>query len=125
MKKAVALALFSLFSTLATASEIPALRCLGTVPFWGVKTQVNGTLTYADPITMGVTRYLNAELLNAAGTSGDFAFQIKAVDSTNKSLKLNVIKTVCNDGMSDEVYTYSVLVETEIGMLFGCCNKAD
>ena len=125
MKILCAIIFFSSFSTLLAASDLPALKCGGTEPFWGVKTQINGDMTFADPATMEVIPYSNTELINADGTSGDFAFQIKGVDADNKSLKLNIFKSACNDGMSDTVFDYTAMVDLEDGILFGCCNKAD
>lgn len=121
------LAFFSIFSILtltgAYAGEVPQLRCFGTEPFWGTEIDAKGFLSYSDPIMDTKKFYSKTTLKNAHGTSADFAFQIVAQDMAKKTLKLNVVKQSCNDGMSDEIYPYTTLVDIEGEILFGCCDK--
>ncbi|MFA6238377.1 MAG: hypothetical protein WC635_13675 [Bacteriovorax sp.] len=121
MKHLLALALFTSLSSLATAST-PTLQCFGTEPFWGVSTNSKGLVTYDSPMTDGKRLYKNAKVLNAAGTADGYAFQVEARDAAENSIKISVVKTQCNDGMSDSIYTYTALVEVDESLLLGCCN---
>ncbi|MDO9181993.1 MAG: hypothetical protein Q7U04_06275 [Bacteriovorax sp.] len=122
MKSLLALIFISTFSTLALASNIPQLQCFGTEPFWGIKTKSIGSLSFDDPRAQSPKIYSKLTMKNAEGTTGDFAFQIIALDNANNKLELNIVKSECNDGMSDEVYPYNALVEFEGHILYGCCK---
>lgn len=122
MKTILALALFSALSSFAGANEVPVLQCFGTEPFWGVSTDAKGFLSMNDPMSDSKKFYSKTILKNAAGTTSTFAFQIEATDMAKNTLKLNVVKTDCNDGMSDSIYPYTALVDVDGGILFGCCR---
>lgn len=121
------LAILSLFSILtltgAAASEVPQLSCFGTEPFWGIQIDAKGFLSFSDPTMDSKKFYSKTILKNAQGTSADFAFQVLAQDMAKKTLKLNVVRQACNDGMSDETYPYTTLVDVDGEILFGCCNR--
>jgi uncharacterized membrane protein len=117
MKTLLTLVLVSTFSSLIHASDVPQLQCLGTEPFWGITTDANGTLSMSDP----KRDYSKTTLKSAQGTIADFAFQIEATNQTSNTLKLNIVKAECNDGMSDNIYPYTALVDVDGRILFGCC----
>ena len=123
MKTLLILATIATLSALAQASDVPELRCFGTEPFWGLSTDSFGTLSMDDPATEGSQIYSKATIKNALGTADGLAFQIEAKNKFKKSIKLNVVKSECSDGMSEEVYPYTVLVDVNNGVLFGCCRK--
>ena len=122
MKTLLALALFTTLSAAASASSVPVLSCAGTEPFWGISTDAEGVLSFSNPATDEIKLYSKTVLKTAAGTADDYAFQIEASDTANNTLKLNVVKAECNDGMSEEVYAYTALVDVDGGILMGCCN---
>ena len=120
MKTILTLALISTFSTLVSAMDVPQLQCSGTEPFWGIKTDAKGFLSMSDP--MAKKFYSKTVAKNALGMTEGFAFQIEAQDMNKNVLKLNVVKSECSDGMSDEVYPYTALVDVDGKILFGCCR---
>lgn len=123
MKNLLIFALVTIFSSSLYASNTPHLRCFGTEPFWKITTDTKGFLSMTDIMTDTNKFYSKTVLKNAQGTSADFAFQIEARDQGNNTLKLNIVKTTCNDGMSDNSYLYTALVDVEGKILFGCCNQ--
>jgi uncharacterized membrane protein len=122
MKNLLALAILLPLTSFALASEVPVLSCMGTEPFWDISTDANGSLAFDSPQTEENKLYPQTTLKNAAGTGEDFAFQVDARDEAGSSLKLNVVKTECNNGMSDTIYSYTALVDVDGVLLFGCCN---
>lgn len=121
--KILALAcLLSSFTSLASAAQIPKLECFGTEPFWSLSTDAKGFLSLKDLSADTKKFYSKTTMKSAYGTSGTFAFQIEAKDMLDNTLKLNVVQTTCNDGMSDDVYPYTALVDVDGGILFGCCK---
>lgn len=91
--------------------------CVGTEPFWSLKTSEKN-ITLKDPI------HLDGETLKiisrkaAAGTALDFATVIKS-----KYTSLSILRSDCNDGMSDEKYEFSVIVDKGDTVLTGCCHS--
>jgi uncharacterized membrane protein len=124
MKSITILALLvvsSLMSTVALATNLPVLTCVGTEPFWGIKTSTEGSLVYGNPFN-GLDRvYSKVHVEAAAGTSQGYALQLEATDA-DSSLKLNIVKTECSDGMSDNHFVYTALVDVDGAVLMGCCN---
>jgi uncharacterized membrane protein len=122
MKTLLTIALVSVFSSLVSASTVPQVQCFGTEPFWGITTDSKGFLSINGPLSDSKKFYSKTVLKNAEGTTADFAFQIEAEDQARSILKLNIVKADCNDGMSDDIYPYTALVDVEGKILFGCCN---
>ncbi len=120
MKIMLSLILLIALSNIVAASQIPVLSCVGTEPFWDISTNATGLISFRDPLAE--KRYTKASIKNAEGTAPGFAFQIEARDTANGILKLNAVKTECNDGMSDTIYTYTTLVEIDGKILMGCCH---
>lgn len=114
--------LLSAFSAVANAGDVPVLACFGTEPFWALSTNASGSVSYGEMGSDETKLYTNATMKNAHGTSGLFAFQVEATDAQKNTLKLNVVQTECNDGMSDNIYPYTALVDVDGGILFGCCR---
>ena len=122
MRALLILTLVSFISASAQAALLPNLQCVGTEPFWGITTEDTGILTLNDPMSEKEQIYTQVSLKNADGTTADFAFQIEAHNQAQSVLKLNVLKSTCSDGMSEEVYPYTALVDVEGRILFGCCK---
>lgn len=122
MKLFLTLAIATLISGAVSANTLPVLRCTGTEPFWSVSTYAKGVVAFSTPAENGKSFYPFSSIVEAAGTGPHFAFQIASHDVGNKSIRLNVIKGQCSDGMSDKVYAYNVLVEVNDGILYGCCE---
>jgi len=114
--------LLSSFTTLANAGQVPVLECFGTEPFWSLSTDAKGFLSLNDLRSDTKKFYSKTTMKSAEGTTGTFAFQIEAKDMLNNTLKLNIVQASCNDGMSDDVYPYTALVDVDGGILFGCCE---
>ena len=115
-------ALLSTLTSLASAGQVPVLECFGTEPFWGLSTDAKGFLSFGELGSDSKKFYSQTTMKNDDGTSGTFAFQIEAKDMLNNTLKLNVVQSECNDGMSDNIYPYTALVDVDGGILFGCCK---
>lgn len=125
MKTLSAFILFSslsVFNGLAQAGQIPVLNCSGTEPFWTLKTDSNGFLSMDDSMSDSKKFYSKTKIKNAHGMALGFAFQIKAQDMLKNTLKLNVVQTSCSDGMSDDKYPNTALVDVDGGIYFGCCR---
>ncbi|MDD4974309.1 MAG: hypothetical protein PHY93_08145 [Bacteriovorax sp.] len=122
MKTFLVLALLSTFSSFVSASDVPQLQCFGTEPFWEIATDSQGFLSISGPLSDAKKFYAKTTLRNAEGTTAGFAFQIEAEDQAHNILKLNIVKADCNDGMSDNIYPYTALVDVEGKILSGCCN---
>lgn len=122
LKFLVLASLLSAFSAMANDRQVPVLSCFGTEPFWGLQTDTKGFLSFGELGSDTKKFYSKTKMTNADGTSGTFAFQIEAKDMLNNSLKLNVVQTECNDGMSDNIYPYTALVDVDGAILFGCCK---
>lgn len=120
MKILFPLVLSIFLSNAVSASSIPTLSCAGTEPFWDLSINTLGNITYRDPLIE--KKYSDASIKNAEGSPEGYAFKIEAGDTENGTLLLNVIKTKCNDGMSDTIYTYTTLVDINGIILIGCCN---
>lgn len=116
MKKAFFLFLTMLlsFSSFAAAD----FKCAGTEPFWSVKV-AKGFLKFSNPATDKTEAYKVLSTTVASGYSEDSAFIVKSLYS-----RLTVLSGLCGDGMSDILYNYTALFETESGIVYaGCCNK--
>ncbi|MGZ3744433.1 MAG: hypothetical protein ACXWRE_02735 [Pseudobdellovibrionaceae bacterium] len=114
--------LFSfIFVTLATLSlHAKTLNCVGTEPFWSASINLdNGTVKISDPDS-GKGISLSTKIIPAAGTSEVYAFLAKG-----KYTSLAVVRNEnCNDGMSEEKYTHTVLMSGYKNQPYvGCCKE--
>ncbi len=116
--------LLTLLITLSSLSVFAntTLDCGGTEPFWGIKVDKNGFVKYSSPDFDNAKFFSKSTKISAAGTGANFAYQLIATNMKNESIKLNVTTAECNDGMSDETYPQTVLVEDNGTILFGCCK---
>ncbi len=112
--------LFVLFATLSVNAK--SLNCGGTEPFWDAKINLeNGLVKISDPSNAkGST--IKTKISPAAGTSVEYAFVAKG-----KYTSLAVVSNEsCNDGMSDEKYSYSVIMTGySAEPLVGCCKATE
>jgi len=122
MKTLMTFALFTMIAGSVSAATLPVLHCVGTEPFWGVTTFAKGVVAFDSPAMEGRSFYPYSSIQEAAGTGPGYAFQIESRDIGNKTIKMSVVKAECNDGMSDTLYDYNVLVEANGELLYGCCN---
>jgi len=91
------------FSLISTASFATTVNCVGTEPFWSVRTD-GKVLMYSDPVSR--TRPMPiTSVTQAAGFADGFAFIVKT-----KTTRLTVIAGQCSDGMSDETYTHHTVL---------------
>ena len=124
--KNLLIALSLILSTSAVlASDSVKLKCTGTEPDWNIS--VDGqTVVYKSPTNLKGTTYLNAYNTEAAGMVAGNGFQVNASTKRNiQKITLSVIKAGsegCSDGMSEDPYTHSVLVNVGGKLLLGCCN---
>ena len=113
-----------LIMTLTSINSFAAgmnLTCVGTEPFWQIDISSNKEMRLMIP-GMKDEDFTITQSTSAAGTSGDFAFQLSGKNAQSDLLKLNIIKGECNDGMSDRIYPFNVLVEHQNRILYGCCK---
>ncbi len=97
------------------------MSCAGTEPFWGVLIQGN-VISYDDPNLETPIKYWDARIEGAIGAPAH-AFQIKASRLHGKEkIELYITHTDCNDGMSDEIYPYQVILNQNDIIEYGCCG---
>ena len=116
------LTLLCLISINAYASGVPQIKCSGTEPFWDISINELGVLSLGDPSNGDEKIYSKTILKSMERTSSTYAFNIEARDELNNLMNLNVQKEVCDDGMSDQIYSFSVSVNIRGKILNGCCN---
>lgn len=119
MKKTLFVLSVALFTTQLMAMETPSLKCFGTEPFWGITTK-DSTLSL-DNFGENAEKFTINSVTAAVGTQEGWATLITAKNEKS-SISLIAKKESCNDGMSDEEYTYSAYVQTGDALLIGCCN---
>ena len=101
----------------AWASETSTkLMCVGTEPFWNL-TVGEKFLIYNSPLISDEATLINKRL-NASNTPADLVQVIKT-----KYTSLTIVGAAnCQDGMSDEIYTYHAVYEREGQVFYGCCR---
>lgn len=107
--------LFSLTVLLFSLSSMASsFKCVGTEPFWSLEI-TDKVIRYSDPVSQ--ESYKVTQKKSAWGFSENAAFVIKT-----KYTSAAVTLGDCSDGMSDELYTYTIVFEKNDGVLAGCCN---
>lgn len=109
----------SLFIALTSFSTSAAtLNCVGTEPFWGAQI-TDKMLRYSDPVNEKMSLKILSKKM-AVGYGEDGAFVVKT-----KYANASVALGECSDGMSDEVYSHTIVLEMNGNVLAGCCSKAE
>lgn len=107
MKKIITLLAFTFaFSAMASTQYY----CNGTEPFWGFTVEQNSTL-FSWPYD---TTQTTENILSVTNVNGD-------VVVTTTSSKATITPGACNDGMTDINYNNSIVYNTTVGTLVGCC----
>ena len=123
MKTIFTLLTFIFFISInAYASDVPKIQCSGTEPFWDISINESGVLSLGDPSNGDEKIYSRTILKSMERTSSTYTLNIEARDEANGLLNLNVQKEICDDGMSEEIYPYSVSVNIKGRIFKGCCN---
>lgn len=99
----------------ATSFAKTDLVCFGTEPFFSAG--ITGDSLGFGLIGEGDLVEPILSKINARGTN-EFAFKVKS-----QNLSATIITGDCNDGMSDRVYNYHILLEKGNEAFYGCCNK--
>lgn len=115
----------SLLVLLAMSLSVSAMatdfKCAGTEPFWGMSI-TGDQLSYDYPADEPVnkTETIVSKKLMAARPE---AFGVVA--KTKKVTATIVLNDQCSDGMSDEIYSHTVVLDVKgLPMVFeGCCNE--
>lgn len=115
----------SLLVLLAMTASVSAMatdyKCSGTEPFWGMS--VNGNKIsydyYLDTEVNKTEEILSKKLMAARPE----AFGV--VVSTEKVTATIVLNDQCSDGMSEQIYSHSVVLDVKDFpmVLEGCCNE--
>ena len=97
-----------------------AFECVGTEPFWSANLDMKRNLLSLNlnPMNEKSKATVRVVIENAQGTGGNYAFAVKAKYVT-AAITSNA---TCEDGMSGETYTHSVLLLGNGKPLFGCCK---
>lgn len=116
MKKLITL----LALTVSASAMATDYKCSGTEPFWGMSIE-GDKLSYDYPADEPVnkTEKIISKKLMAARPE---AFGVVA--KTKKATATIVLNDQCSDGMSDETYSHSAVLDVK-GLsvaLEGCCN---
>lgn len=117
MKTLIALTLMSLsFSSFAVD-----YTCSGTEPFWGMKI-VGDKLSY-DYYTE--TEVHRTERIKSKKFMAARADSFGVIAKTRKVTATIVLNDQCSDGMSDQTYSHSVVLDVNSlpTALEGCCNE--
>lgn len=107
MKKIIALLTLTFaFSAMASTKYY----CTGTEPLWALAVEGNSTLfTWPNDASQTTEDVLSVTNVN------------NSVVVTSTSSKATITPGACNDGMTDIEYNNSVVYNTEVGTLVGCC----
>ncbi len=88
-------------------------HCIGTEPFWGVEISVEkNTATFDSP-----DKKEEPIALTAISETPDIATY------TGKNITIAIKKEKCGDGMSDNEFEYSSIVEFDTHKFNGCATK--
>lgn len=116
MKFIIALAILS---SSFSAFAAPTFECGGTEPFWNANIS-NNYITYSDIMVDKKVSLKITSRKEAHGYSEGAAFIVKT-----KYAQAAVAIGSCNDGMSDETYSHTILFENDGRLLGGCCNRIE
>lgn len=101
-----------------TARERNTLFCNGTEPFWNI--QATGTSAKVDVLGQDVIN-VPVSYWGKPHNSGPHTKVVSASDNTH-SMVLIAEQSICNDGMSDKLYDYSVITLIDNRQSYsGCC----
>lgn len=100
-----------------TAMADTNYSCFGTEPFWGI--EVKGDSVTFNPYDLVPATEKITSRENALGVTEGYALMITTATTTTA-----ITTAECNDGMSDNVYTHTVLYKTPDALFYGCCNIA-
>ena len=117
MKKLILLVTMSL-SVSAMATDY---KCSGTEPFWGMSIKGDKlSYDYYGEVEINKTEKILSKKLMAARPE---AFGVVA--KTRKVTATIVLNDQCTDGMSEETYSHSVVLDVKAlpMVLEGCCNE--
>lgn len=112
------LTLATLIAFTSLSSFASTLKCVGTEPFWGAEI-TDKVVRYSDPVNENMSLKILSKK-NAIGFAEGAAFVVKT-----KYASAAVTMGECSDGMSDEVYSHTIVLEMNGNVLAGCCNKAE
>ena len=115
MKMIIALAIIT--SSLSVFAA-PTFECGGTGPIWNARID-NDYITYSDTVNNEKIKLKIISRKEAHGYSKGAAFIVKT-----KYAQAAVAIGECEDGVSDNKYSHTILLENN-GLLGGCCNRID
>lgn len=110
--------LAALIAFTSLSSFASTLNCIGTEPFWNAQI-TDKVIRFSDPENEKVSLKI-LSIKNAIGFGEGSAFIAKT-----KYASAAVTLGECSDGMSDEVYSHTIVLEMNGNVLAGCCNKAE
>ena len=118
----------SVFASQAFASGAAGVSaCFGTEPFWSLKLtdktiqfKLSGDESETKTIAKPTAR-------SASGRSSEWLalFQGQTKEKAGRFLNVLVKQAECSDGMSDELYPYSVEVLSGTSLYTGCCRSPE
>lgn len=109
-----------LLALLSTASAFAGeYKCFGTEPFWSVDISISekGITGDFDVFGLETKKITFNKEINAEGYNPNFIKVLVGDDA-----QANIIANKCNDGMSDTVYPYEIILRDGDAVLYGCCN---
>lgn len=114
--RAILVLAFAMLSTSVFAAK-GDLVCFGTEPFWGLQiTEKTIAFRYADDRAPIVSEIANRE--TPRGVTPAYAFEVTG----ENGMRASVVRTGnCSDGMSDNVYAFTVMLRAG-DLLTGCCR---
>ena len=115
----------SLSATSAFAEDAQRVQnCHGTEPFWGL-TLTSSKIVLANDIGQAQTQTIVRPKVpgSAQGTSSEYValYQGKILEKKGSYLNIIIKNEQCSDGMSDEIYPFSVSILSGTTLLIGCC----
>lgn len=120
MKKVL---LFALVASSSVSAFAVNFDCQGTEPFWSLET-TNAVVRYSAPIysAAGNDQILNESYTITARAAARGMTEEGAVLISTRNTFAAIMGGACNDGMSDESYSHSVIFKRGNEVLAGCCN---
>jgi uncharacterized membrane protein len=103
-------------------ADFKGFVCVGTEPFFSVDIDVNsGKLNYTAPEVLNGMDYKISKPMNAVGLNEltVVVFKGKGVNATVLS---NDVGARCTDGMSDNEYSYHLVLTRGDIVNYGCCE---
>lgn len=117
--------LYSLLLSSYSFAKSHDFQCGGTEPFWALKLKKNSG-TFSSPTFEKGLKFQITESEQFSGMRETFGSFKKIILPGKESGSVVLQKNTCDDSMSDNLYHYSIIINSKtLGTLYGCCNAKE